>query len=832
LLLLLLALLSGCASDEERIAGYLDDAAVAREAGDHATEILELRNALQLDPTNAEINLLIADASRALGKLPNAAFYYSEAHRLDPTDSRAAMMYASMISTEEPEKAAQIIAETLEREPDNILAHVRKTELALMQGEIEDGLAAALTGVNAAPEAPAAHRNLGTAYRAVIRARLVKKEEVPDELRQNALDAFSRAVELEEEQGEQVYWFDVLERANVYQQWPGHEEEAMAELERAWALAQEAEATKGMLSVTDSALYYARTSGDLGLREWALERRTEVIPANTQAWARLARFKALAPANTDDADENEVLAAAQRAAEVWKQAAERNADDPTFQAQYALAIHRAGRSEEALELLDSAPPAIRSDPAIHMARVRMMVELHRIDDTRAAIDAFAAQHPDDPGVEIARARLDLLAGRDHAAQHRLHTLAGKTERADLYVLLAEAEEKIDDPSAGLAAIERAIELTSSPTPQMLLTRQRLLVQIEDWRGVLAAVQQMQRRGMPIGATARAYRARALYETGRTQQAREELERLVESFPLSFHVVDTFALYEGQKQPDRARMLLDGAIAAHPEAAILILRRAELELGQGKTDAALAILDKYLAIARAESGDRPKLRMARARLLLGLGRTEEALADLKAAFEGRPRPTLAPVLLARVLRSEGRDDEAIEYLERARSTPPVASSALWLLGSLRLSQGDPPAAREVLEEAVRGAPHFARAKNDLAWVLAQMGEDLDRALDLAREARADMPDSPEAADTLGWVYLRRKLPSAALAEFDAAIELATSSDAPQADFHYHRGLALESLDRPRDAAEAFERALALDPAHAGAKDAIARVAGAEAPARQG
>lgn len=829
--------LSGCASEQERIEEHLAAAEQAREAGDHETEILELRNALQLAPSDAEINLLIADASRAMGKLPNAAFYYSEAHRLDPTNVRAAMAFVSMIAADEPERAERIIQETLERDPDNPLVHVRKTELALTRGRVDDGLSAALTGVNVAPDSPATHRNLGTAYRAVVRARLLedKEAEIPAEIHEKALAAFRKAEELERQESGRTYWFDVLEQSRIYQHWPGHEDEAMAELKRAWDVAKEADARKGMLETVDSALFLARSSGDLGIREWALEQRTQVLPASFDAWSRLARFRALSPDSGEDGsgDEQDVaaaLAAARRAETVWKRAAEANPESAAFQSQYALAVHRAGRSQDALDILSSLPPALRDDPVSHMARVIIFVDLRRVDDAEAAIEAFARAHPDDPGVEIARARVDLLVGRDYAARDRLRETAGRTERVDLYMLLAEAEEKTDDPASGLAAIERAIELSDSPSAPMLATRTRLRMQLEDWRGVLTSVRGMRRRGMPIGPAVGAHHARALYELGRTDQARKEMETLVETFPQSVEVVDTFAIYEGGRSPDRARELLDAAIETHPEAAILILRRAELELEQKQPERAVAILDSYLEAAK--EGDRPKLRMARARLLLRMGRVDEAVTDLKSAFEGRPRPSRAPTLLARVLQSQGRIDEAIEYLERAQATPPVTNTAIWMLGSLRLAKGDLPGAREALELAVRASPRFPLARNDLAWVLAQMGEDLDRALDLAREAKADLAGNPAAADTLGFVYLRRNLPSAALTEFDSAIELAEKMDAPRADYHYHRGLALERLDRPREAAAAFEQALAIDPAHAGAKDASARVADTGETARQG
>ena len=69
--------------------------------------------------------------------------------------------------------------------------------------------------------------------------------------------------------------------------------------------------------------------------------------------------------------------------------------------------------------------------------------------------------------------------------------------------------------------------------------------------------------------------------------------------------------------------------------------------------------------------------------------------------------------------------------------------------------------EHYEVAIGHDPNLAQAKNNLAFLLATADEDLDRALDLAQEAKARLPDSPYAADTLGWVLYRRGIPSAAI-----------------------------------------------------------------------
>ena len=62
-----------------------------------------------------------------------------------------------------------------------------------------------------------------------------------------------------------------------------------------------------------------------------------------------------------------------------------------------------------------------------------------------------------------------------------------------------------------------------------------------------------------------------------------------------------------------------------------------------------------------------------------------------------------------------------------------------------------------------------AKNNLAYLLTESGGDLDRALELAQQAKEQMPDDGSAADTLGWVLLKRGVPSAAIGYLQEAVE---------------------------------------------------------------
>jgi tetratricopeptide (TPR) repeat protein len=119
-------------------------------------------------------------------------------------------------------------------------------------------------------------------------------------------------------------------------------------------------------------------------------------------------------------------------------------------------------------------------------------------------------------------------------------------------------------------------------------------------------------------------------------------------------------------------------------------------------------------------------------------------------------------------------------------------------------------RDLAENHYRRAleinPDYARAANDLAYLLANKSDNLDEALTLAKLAKAAHPRDAAVLDTLGWVYFK-------LARYDHAIDEFRESlrEAPdQAIVHYHLGLAYSGANQLTSAIDALEKALALDP----------------------
>ena len=78
-------------------------------------------------------------------------------------------------------------------------------------------------------------------------------------------------------------------------------------------------------------------------------------------------------------------------------------------------------------------------------------------------------------------------------------------------------------------------------------------------------------------------------------------------------------------------------------------------------------------------------------------------------------------------------------------------------------------------------------------------------------RARLPDSPVAADTLGWAYYQKGAYRLAVSILQEALKLQQKSKAPEnPDIHYHLGMAYLKTEQPALARQQFERALKVNP----------------------
>jgi len=280
----------------------------------------------------------------------------------------------------------------------------------------------------------------------------------------------------------------------------------------------------------------------------------------------------------------------------------------------------------------------------------------------------------------------------------------------------------------------------------------------------------------------------------------------------------YAAEEGPADPGGAAEHLGAAIARQPERYDLYDARATLDVRTGALEEARRRLDAILA----KWPDQPALLVHRASILVALGDLDAAARDAQAARRLAPAQNAPARTLARVYARQTRVGEAIAELEAARADGNTGSDAL-LLGHLYLEKGEPERALASWEQALTQPQPATGARFGLLAVLADLGRDLDRAHELAQRAVLELPTSPEAADALGIVQLRRGETGRALTQFDRAIGLPTPGrGGPEPLHYYHAGLAFEARGKVASAIASYEIARQFGDAFARQDEVLARL----------
>ena len=778
---LLLAL--ACGSPEERFSDRVARADGLAAAGDPQAAILELQNALNLEPENAEIYERIGDLYHEQSRFEDALPYYHEAFRLDPKRITAAMHEARLLVFSDAKRAEELVEQGLREAPDLPLVHSTASQLALVRADTARALEEAQRAVELGPEDQPSWVQLGTVHQGRIRERQQRGKRPTPEMFESAIAAFERVDQLA---GGHVR--AQLERARTLGVW-GRRDEARAAYQAAIELAQSRKNPIDVVAAATALDDYAREAHDSELRRQALHAIVVAKDDDYAAWERLARLVGGQRGHSEE--------------EVYRELIQRRPEDPQAHEIFVAFLLREQRDDEAASHLEEALAGGLDEPRLWDQLLRVRIGQARYGDARGVLERMQKAHPGERETRVSEARLLTAEGRYAPAIAILEELVATQEEFEALRLLALAEHRSGDGEAARAAMDRALRLQKQPP----LAALRLDAQIDhaagDFSGVLRDLQIVAGRGEDLGAEERVLGAVALYETGRPQVGRRILEEvLAEPGPPPEAALE-FARLEARRDPERAHRVLLEAQARSPRAHGVLEALTRLEVTRGEAAAARARLDAIVSAGRAV----PRTLLLRAEVLRGLGELDAAEADLLRAFEANPELPGAVDPLFEIYRAQDRIAAARASFEQADAAGVLHPGARVLLARLVLASGDAARAQALLEQALRERPHLVEGNRDLALLLAEKGQALERARDLAQKADAIGGSRADTVDALGFVQLRAGDGEAALQNFRRALRLAKQRpDGGEGRYHYHVGLAMRALGRDSAALLAFRQAL--------------------------
>ena len=187
-----------------------------------------------------------------------------------------------------------------------------------------------------------------------------------------------------------------------------------------------------------------------------------------------------------------------------------------------------------------------------------------------------------------------------------------------------------------------------------------------------------------------------------------------------------------------------------------------------------------------------------------GQLSVATDAFKKALSIDPKLTSAAIGLGDTYWMNKQPDLARQQFEQVAQQTSGRSYALSRVGQIYEAAGDYDKARISYEKALAADRDNVLAKNNLAWLYAEHGGNLDVALKLAEEAKEKAPDDPTITDTLGWIYVKKGSYEAAVAN----LRVSVAKNPHDPGGLYHLGTAYYKLGRTADAKRELEAALKM------------------------
>jgi predicted Zn-dependent protease len=228
-------------------------------------------------------------------------------------------------------------------------------------------------------------------------------------------------------------------------------------------------------------------------------------------------------------------------------------------------------------------------------------------------------------------------------------------------------------------------------------------------------------------------------------------------------------YVAEKQPAKALALVEKELQGAPDNPQLIARLAELNVGMRNYPVALVQYRRLLA----KDGNSPRLHMRVGQIQLLAGDKDGALHSFQKATELDPHDTRGLVEYGSLLLSNGKKQEALDVFRKVLALNPDQPAIL----------------------------------NNVAYLIADLGGDSKEALDLARKGLQKAPDDPHLTDTIGFIYWKQHLNDSALQAFRAVVLKAPEN----ATYRLHLANALLSQGNRSEARTQLEAALMRNPA---------------------
>lgn len=294
--------------------------------------------------------------------------------------------------------------------------------------------------------------------------------------------------------------------------------------------------------------------------------------------------------------------------------------------------------------------------------------------------------------------------------------------------------------------------------------------------------------------------------GRTQAVNQQFDRAAATYQRLVnlqpeHIGARVLLARSQiasKQIAEARRTYQRALAVKGRNVAPVLSDlVNLEADQGNFEQAVA----YATQLRSQYPNLNIGSMSLGGLYMGAKDYKRAAAAYESARKQKFDKSVA-VNLSQAYAAQGQTDRAVGVLRDWLKIEPGDQAVRLAVADIYMGAKNYPAALKEYEALQTKTPDNPILLNNVAWIYQQQND--RRALPTAERAYKLAPDSPEIADTLGWLLVSGKTdPRRGL----LLIQKAAEKRPGNLDIQYHLAEAYRANGRPRDAAKTLEKLVA-------------------------
>jgi cellulose synthase operon protein C len=455
------------------------------------------------------------------------------------------------------------------------------------------------------------------------------------------------------------------------------------------------------------------------------------------------------------------------------------------------------------------------DPRVKSNYVQLLIVSNRLDEARRLDDEILKDNPNSEDALICRAQIQTRDGHPRDAVDTLQrVLANAPDLAPAHYHLGVAYDAQGNSQLAETEWQNAVRLSPD-----LIEAHRALAGAALKRRDAAALEQSAGQiirlapGSPDGY---ALRSACYISRGQYDRAEADVNKAIELGPkqaAGYLQLGSLRLVQGRF--DQAETAFRQALDRDPGSSDSLAGLMNTYLAQKEPDKAVAVARDQIQKAPNNSIFQDLLGTV---LFESFHDASAAEAALKHSLVLDPYNSDALIKLGRLEAGTGAVDEAIATYQNSLKNNPGQPDVCVLTGELYATKHDWDDAKQMYQRALDVNPRDPLASNDMAYALVQSGGNVDVALSLAQTARKGLPNSPNVADTLGWIYYQKGAYPSAIDSLQEALRLIEKNKAaPNATIHYHLGLAYEKVNQPALAREHLQRVLKINPNYSEAEE---------------